>query len=272
MGAITSNLFIFTALECEAKPLISFYKLKKKLSLAFLIYSNDTIILTVTGVGKNSMAAGVAYTLATFPPSLFPILINIGIAGHATLPIGSLCVTNKVVDVDSEKKYYPQLLGNGWPNSYSLKTHSKPCLDYSDNCLHDMEASAFYEIAVKFSSCELIQCIKIISDNQLSCIDNINAKKVISWIETPINKIDKILIRLSDLHQSIAANELPRYTDILKLYHFTVTGKIKLKSLLLRWKLLTNTDWFPSETNNYSCSKQLLKQLEADINKKDLYL
>ena len=79
----SQKAFIFTALPCEAKPLIDRYKLKKDTNIqAFNIFRNDEIILTVTGIGKTAMAAGVAYTQALFPAKLNPVMLNIGIAGQ----------------------------------------------------------------------------------------------------------------------------------------------------------------------------------------------
>ena len=57
MGTTTSNLFIFTALECEAKPLITFYKLKKKLSAFNITYPN-LIHPTVSPGINNSLGIG----------------------------------------------------------------------------------------------------------------------------------------------------------------------------------------------------------------------
>jgi nucleoside phosphorylase len=272
MDQSTYNIFIFIALECEARPLLKFFNLKKQHSHPFSIFINDNLVLTITGIGKNAMAGGVAYTLALFSQTHQPILINLGIAGHINQPIGSLFLANKIVDTDSGKIFYPQLLGNDWPNTCTINTLSTPSNLYSDNCLNDMEASAFYEIAVKFSSCELIHCIKIVSDNQQSSINQINAREVTTWIENQIAIINIVFKKLTRLHQLIASVNLENYNEILNMWHFTATGKIKLKSLLIRWKALSATDWFISDVNNFCTGKELLKKLEADVDQKEVHL
>ena len=272
MKAPTCNIFIFTALECEAKGLVNFFKLKKQLSHPFSIYREQNIVLTVTGVGKNAMAGGVTYTLALFSNGHFPVLVNIGIAGHKWQSLGSLFLANKINDVDSKKTFYPQLIGNGWPDTYQVNTFSSPNTLYSDDCLKDMEASAFYEMAVKFSCCELIHCIKIVSDNQNSAIDHIHAGKVSRWVEDQMNVIESLLIKLSSLHQIIAPTSLENYHKIVNSWHFTTTGKIKLKSLLIRWKALTSDEWFIANNDKFLTGKEIIKKIELDIAGKEFHL
>lgn len=272
MESHTRNIFIFTALECEAKSLVHFFKLKKQPSHPFSIFIFDNIVLTVTGVGKNAMAGGVAYTLALFSNSQSPVLINIGIAGHKSQAIGSLVLANKVLDVDSGKTFYPQLLGNDWPVTDRVNTFSTASTLYVDDCLYDMEASSFYEIAVKFSSCELIHCIKIVSDNQNSSIEQIHARKVTQWIEVHMTDIESLLNRFSDLHKLIAPITVENYNEILNNWHFSATGKIKLKSLLIRWKALSADDWVIGDVKKYCTGKELIKKIEFELEQKEVHL
>ena len=259
------NMFVFTALECEAKTIINQYKLKKENNRhPFSIYQNDKIILTVTGIGKVAMAAGVAYTLALFSESTLPILINVGIAGHKNTAVGGLFVASKVADVDSGKVFYPQLIGRNWPESCEITTSAGPCVEYRADCLHDMEASAFYEIAVKFSSSELIHCIKVVSDNEDSSIDNIQPKQVIEWLAKHELEIDAIFAKLQQLRLSITATELPEFNRILNNWHFTVSGKVRLKALLRQWRVLTSTEW-DVEVTEYRSGKDVLRNLEAEV-------
>jgi len=56
MSSNTYKIFIYTALPCEAKPLIEHYKLKKDLTVhAFAVYLNNDICLVVSGLGKSSL-------------------------------------------------------------------------------------------------------------------------------------------------------------------------------------------------------------------------
>ena len=81
------KIFIYTALPCEAKPLVEHYNLKKDVTVQpFAVYLNHEICLTVTGLGKSAMAAGVAYTQALFAAVEYPVMLNMGIAGHKNHP------------------------------------------------------------------------------------------------------------------------------------------------------------------------------------------
>jgi hypothetical protein len=273
---LNHKIFIFTALDCEAKALVKFFQLKKDIKKhPFLIYKNHNFVLTVSGVGKIAMAGAVAYTLALFCKNNMPVLVNIGIAGHETHPIGNLLLTMKIVDRESGKKFYPQLIGTDWPETSELISTSTPCIKYSTDYLNDMEASAFYETAVRFSSSELIHCIKIVSDNETSSIEKIHAKLVTEWIENHLLEIEHLLKRWTKLAVSITPQELEdleKFDDLVKKWHFTVSGKIKLKSLLRRWGVLSAVPWVSENKANVSSGSEVLQKLEADVNRLEIHL
>ncbi|MCF6250976.1 MAG: hypothetical protein L3J75_06870 [Methylococcaceae bacterium] len=263
---IAPQIFIFIALDCEAKPLLRFYDFKKEhVNHAFSIYKNHNCVLTVTGVGKVAMAGAVAYTLALFPRMHYPIILNLGIAGHKTEDLGRLFITSKIVDNESGKKFYPQMIGGQWPECSEIITSSVPCEDYSQHCLYDMEAAAFYETAVRFSSSELIHCLKIVSDNEHSAIDKIQPKSVTEWVDSQMTEIERLIGQLVNLRESIAGIELKEYNEIIKKWHFTVTGKIKLKALLKRWQVLTVGNWPGHDEICFNSGKELLRRLESDV-------
>lgn len=267
------TLFIFTALECEARALIMALSLKKNNAKhPFSIYRHADIVLTVTGIGRVAMAGGVAYTLALFPLAQSPVMLNIGIAGHKSKALGTLLTATKIIDNSSNKAFYPQFLSNHWTESCELKTVSKPDTRYTFDGLVDMEASAFYEMAVKFSTCELIHCLKIVSDNNHTSIDRINPKRVSEWVASQMDSIQQIMDDLKTLNQPIQTNGLRSFDEIIKKWHFTVTGTIKLKALLNRWQLLSTDCWLSYHSHSFSDGKQLLKKLQSDVENLDVYL
>jgi hypothetical protein len=266
------SLFVFVALECEAKALVSQFKLKKDNGHPFSIYKNEETVLTVTGVGKIAVAGGVAYTLAIFSGSSSPVMVNIGIAGHKNQAIGSLLLASKVVDADSQKVFYPQLMGAKWPETSKILTASMPNTQYDQDCLNDMEASAFYEMAVKFSSSELIHCLKIVSDNEESSIDNINAKLVAEWLALHSSEIELICRRFLQLRTAIVPVELQEYGKIVNQWHFTVSGKLKLNALLRRWAVLSSVSWVNKNETDCRRGKDVLRKLEADVDCLDVEL
>ena len=70
-----------------------------------------------------------------------------------------------------------------------------------------MEASAFYETAVRFSSSELILCLKVISDNQLSTVENIQPKQVAALIAAHLATVESLLTRAATQAELITTPE-----------------------------------------------------------------
>ena len=263
----TYKIFIYTALPCEAKAFIEHYKLKKDLEVhAFAVYLNNDICLAVSGLGKSAMAAAVAYTQARYTSSDHPVLINIGIAGHQHQPLGELCLIDKITDVDSQKSYYPSLISSAPCQRASLQTVSKPQHHYHESELCDMEASAFYETAVRFTTSELIVCLKVISDNQDSSVDAINAKQVSALISAQLSTIETLLTQTRALATLITVAEPPLYNELLQRYHFTAHQRQQLKSQLTRWEVLSDQPALLIDDDNLVSSKDLLRYLESRIN------
>jgi nucleoside phosphorylase len=259
--------FVFTALPCEAKPLVAHFKLKKDTqSHPFAIYHNETMALAVSGCGKIAMAAAVAYTLAKFPLAQHPVLVNVGIAGHQSHNLGELFAAHKITDVESGKYFYPQLITKLPCASLAINTVSKPETHYLDDCLYEMEASAFYEIAVRFTSSELIQAFKIISDNQNSAITQIDAASVSAWITAKVFDIAEGIQRMEALAQTLATTESRYYHAVLQQWHFTVTASLQLKALLQRWDVVTDYADLNFSEVELKHSKAVLIWLEQKIN------
>lgn len=259
--------FIFTALPCEAKPLVTHFKLKKdQNSHPFALYYNDDTVLAVSGCGKIAMAAAVAYSLAKFQHSPHPVLVNVGISGHKTANIGDLFAAHKITDSDSGKHFYPQLVAKLPCATQEINTVSTPETTYLNDCLYEMEASAFYEIAVRFTTGELIQAFKVVSDNQHSSINQINAPTVSTWITAQVDKIAQGIRQLDLLAQSLETKESAYYQTALTQWHFTVTASVQLKALLQRWNVLTEGAELDFSELELKHSKAVLLWLEQKIN------
>jgi adenosylhomocysteine nucleosidase len=261
--------FIFTALPCEAKPLTAFFKLKKDLnSHAFPVYSNadNGIALTVSGSGKTAMAAAVAYSLARFNPTVQPVLINIGIAGHKTAAVGGVFAADKITDAETLKHYYPQLIAPLPFAAQALQTVAKPQFEYQPDCLYDMEASGFYKIAAKFSTSELIHSFKIVSDNQANPITQINAAAVTEWITAQLELLEAAVQQVLNLADSLQTQQSPSYQAILSKWQFNVNTQLQLRHLLQRWDVLSAAEELNLTEIKANNSKEVLLWLEQKIN------
>lgn len=260
------NTLLFFALACEAKPFITHFGFKKNLEhTVFDIYQADNRLLIITGVGKVAMAAGVAYCLALWKGEQPPVMFNLGIAGHQTAGIGELWLAEKITDADSAKYFYPQCLPNTNLNSKALVTFSQPQAEYSPNSLQDMEASAFYETATRFTSSELVLVAKVISDNEQVTLQAINAKQVSSWMASHVAAIVALLQQYEQRAQHINALPITVFSIITQHLHFTVTEKSQLKKHLARWQVLTNNAELPVSLNQFTSAHQYLVELNALI-------
>ena len=273
MHAYAHKIFIYTALPCEAKPLVEHFDLKKDVSVQpFAVYVNHDICLTVTGLGKSAMAAGVAYTQALFAKVEHPVILNIGIAGHKDHLLGDLFLIDKIIDIDSQKSYYPSLIFTPPCPTGSIQTSSKPQLNYESAHLCDMEASAFYETAVRFSSSEFILCLKVISDNQLSTVENIQPKQVSALIAAHLATVESLLSRTATQAELITTTEPRLFEHLIQRYRFTVNERMQLKNQLSRWNVVTNHQSLDFDETGLRSAKDVLHWLDQRINNTDFYL
>lgn len=260
------RVFIYCALPCEAAPLIAHFKLKKDISIwPFAVYCNHDICLTVSGLGKNAMAAAIAYSQARLAVIEPPVMINVGIAGHKDYDLGSVWLIDKITDADTQKRYYPPLVFTPPCSTAGIKTVSTPQPDYLHSDLCDMEASAFYETAIRFTTGELVQCLKIISDNTLSPVTNIQPKQVSAWIAEQLIVIESLLTTLSGLATTITASEPPEFAQLLQRMHFTANEQIQLRNLICRWQVLNNQQALVFD-DSLQKAREVLQWLERAVN------
>jgi len=155
-----------SALHCEAKPVIDYYRLKKSADHhAFDLYQNEDIACVVSGIGKIAVAAATGWVAALFHDRSNIVWINLGSAGADKDAVGEIFWIHKISDF-SDRHYFPVPTFKTGFESRSCLTLDQASTDYHQDCLLDMEASAFFSTATRFSSAELVQCLKVISDNQ----------------------------------------------------------------------------------------------------------
>ncbi|MFA5985399.1 MAG: hypothetical protein WC782_15385 [Methylococcaceae bacterium] len=264
--------FIYCALPCEAKALIEYFRLKQQTTIsAFAIYSHNNLYLTVTGIGKSAMAAGVAYSQALFADKQTSVILNIGIAGHLHHHLGQAFLIDKITDADSLRCFYPPHVFSWANQKASLQTLSRPSPLYHQSDLYDMEASAFYETATRFTSSELVQCLKIVSDNTNAPLDNVKAKLATQLITEQLPSLDQLLAQTKLLAEQLYQADPVHYIELVERYHFSSSQRLQLKNLLLRYQVLTNT----TEKMNFLSfdnAKSVLEGLNKTLQNTSYYL
>jgi nucleoside phosphorylase len=146
---MNSKTLIHTALFCEAKPIIEYFKMQCLQKKPYRIYNKNDILLIVSGIGaKNSL-----HVKDIFEKNHIKKAVNIGIAGckEESVPIGTLFCTNQ------------RLEGIEYA---TLCTVDEP-LDNKDKLetmLVDMEAKSFLHVSEQFLGDENIFVFKVVSD------------------------------------------------------------------------------------------------------------
>jgi adenosylhomocysteine nucleosidase len=237
---------ILVALDCEARPLIDQLCLRRVDQVTeFPLYANDSgLHLLVCGVGKFAIATACGFLAAIQKSAANKVAawLNIGIAGHQCAILGSGLLAHKVTDASSGKTFYPPQLLNFSGSTTDLITVAKPETEYPRTAAYDMEASIFYDTALRFSSAELIQIYKIVSDNPGALVTQINKQNITEWVRGRLDEIRELIKALKELSSKYnALYSLPEECIALKnSLHLTQNQKMQLEALYRRYYALGN--------------------------------
>jgi len=169
-------LTIVVALNCEAKPWIDYYRLKKVCSRPFSSYESEDVNIVISGVGPLAMATAVGWIGAR--SSRPRAWLNIGTAGHFSRALGEIFLVHGSAQSEQGHAHYPPQVVRWKGATDALLSVSQPCANYPDGAAVDMEASAFYSAATRFASSELVQSIKVVSDNPENGYESLTAAKI----------------------------------------------------------------------------------------------
>lgn len=240
-------IFMCTAMYCEAEPFIKQLNLKKDFeSHKFEIFKNDEITLIITGIGKIKAAVAVTYLFSKYNTKNSDLFINIGVCGakNEDMAIGTVFLCNKIIENDTKKTFYTEMIFRHSFEEASIETCSLVINNEEtklDGSLIDMEASAIYEAALVFLKTHQIFFIKVASDNLKSdrfsndsiskliesksfeIINWINGvKKVLSYEDSVISEKEKIVIDsiVGNLKlSSTMGSQLKQYLTYYKLQY-----------------------------------------------------
>ncbi len=226
------------ALRAEARPLIDRYRLEALApgdDGAFRCFHGGGRSLVISGVGKAAAAAATA-CLHEKP---LDVWVNVGIAGHRARAPGELVRAHRVTDTGTGEHFYPTLLGLPHIDSEGVSTVDVPETTFASGDVFDMEASAFYQTALRFSTSELVQCVKIVSDNADTGTDGLTAGRVTRLIEQNLGAIDDIVAHLETLATELEPLRVaPDVEPFFETWHFTTSEKRRLFRLLVRLRSL----------------------------------
>lgn len=254
------------ALQSEATPLVEHFRLKRIMDeRSFPVYRNETITLTISGIGKTTSAAAVAYTQAFFGRRESSVWLNIGIAGAAQQSIGAIYRIHKIADQETDLRWYPALIGRRLCDGAELLTVPKAQTVYSKSCLYDMEATGFYPTAIKFSSSELVQCLKVVSDHDEYSRNRVTSKEVRDLIGNQLDTIDRHHLQLYELANSNSELVPNEYSEFVERWRFTGHEKLQLAQLLKQWTVLFEKSPRSLTIADLATGKDVLQRLKSEI-------
>ena len=74
-------------------------------------------------------------------------------------------VASKITDHAARRSWYPPLVAGLPGHATQVTTFDASVETYPADTVCDMEASAYFACATRFSTAELVQCYKVVSDN-----------------------------------------------------------------------------------------------------------
>lgn len=262
-------MFLVVALQAEAQPLITHFGLRCEAPMGmFRIYRRESMALVISGVGKSLSAAATGYLCGSSDGWRNAPWINVGVAGHQNVDVGELIVANKIVDQSTAHSWYPPQLVANVVNS-TLITVDEPEETYPERAAYDMEAAGFFPAATRCSSGELVQSIKVISDNPHQSIASLNARSIEQLITKNVSKIEQFINRLSELSTEIKV--LPHHGSLpeswANRWSFSVTQGHRLRRLLQRWRaLIGDAETLDSALSACKDGAAVLTALEGRLN------
>lgn len=232
---------IVVAMPGEARPLQAWYRLKAVSGAhPYPVFRNEHISVAVSGMGKLSAAAATGYLQALQATRGKSIWMNVGVAGHRSLSLGTPFLAHKVIDDASGLTRYPPLIPDFPCGTETLYTLDKPDLEYQRNAAVDMEASGFLAAAARGTTRELVQCFKVVSDNRENTAQAFNPKLAAEMLAAQLSVLDEVLQQLGALANELEELVVPE--EALAQYHdhwrLTVSQGHQLRALLNRWQVL----------------------------------
>lgn len=266
-------IYISCATYLEAKYLIKVLKLKKDLYYTkFQVFKNKDIMLFITKTGIVDSCICISHIFSKNEIKESDILINVGICAcvNQNINIGDIFIINKIIEHDTKKTFYPDIIFSHSFKENSIETFSEPVNNsnkvFKGNLI-DMEASAVYQSAQYFLCTHQIVFIKIVSD-YLS--ENVNIEKIEYIfnrnIEELINFILSVKNLLNNKKELFSKEEILSIENISEKLNLSVTMNLQLKQIIKYYKLISKSN-ISDVINNFSIQNKLLENITKNERK-----
>ncbi len=190
---------LVVALACEAKPLIDYFRLIPRAAAhGPREYVNGDLRLMVTGVGK-SRAAACCLQLRASGDDSNRAWLNVGVAGHGALAIGTGVQAHCVRDLETGRVWSIRPIESFPGVAKSVCTVMQPEIEYAGDNVFDMEASGLCESVAAFPGDAVVQFYKVISDNRVSGVAAVTPSVVSELIGAHTQTIAAAVAALAEL-------------------------------------------------------------------------
>jgi hypothetical protein len=187
------NLLI--ALQAEAKPLIRALGLKRRQPDGVCpIYASNGVRLAMSGPGKVSMQQAIHLLHQEGVENCH--WLNLGIAGHASLALGSCLQATAVTDSRSGERWRLQPVSGIEAIQGELRCVAEPESVYGEPVGYDMESGGFAATLASLGLIEHAHILKVISDNPQQPARQINARMVEALIGQQLHVIHSLIEKL----------------------------------------------------------------------------
>ena len=253
------------ALAPEADALVRRYRMEPYEG-AFRWYRSDEAALVISGMGKPAAAAATSYLHAKTGEEPFGVWLNFGTAGHRDRPRGDILLAHTVTDAASRDRFHPTRL-----DGLEVRTVDRPETDYDSDAAYDMEAYSFVATALRFSSSELVQSIKIVSDNRETTTAAWTKAAVRDLIESRVDVVAWAADRFREIANDLEPlrREQVESRALVDTYgrrvHFTTSETRRLRRLLRRWAALDPLADRGPESGEARSASEVLDQLERRL-------
>jgi hypothetical protein len=269
---------LVVALAAEARPIVRHWRLQASGSGPLPRFEGDSMELVVSGIGAMAAATAVGYLAGRgegqdesgrWQGSHREAVgwLNVGIAGHREHAVGSVWLGSKVVEQASGRTWFPPLAFESPCPGVVIRTVADVERELADDALYEMEAAGFYPAATRFATAELVQVLKVVSDNAEAPPERLTAARVGDLVEGSLPTLETLVEGLGALSAEVAERlASPEHLEeFLAKWRFTVTQRRQLERLLRRLAVLEAEPVTPAAAGGAGSAREVLARLREAI-------
>ena len=192
---VSQTIFV-TALPAEAKPVRRHFRLERDNRFRERpVYRRANLMLVISGTGRQAAWDTVRWCRTSGLAAAEDIWINLGIGGHQTHNLGQAVLADEVVESSTGKRWICNASHTPLWVTGRVVTLAAPEFDYRNGAVYDMEAAGFLEAVEQYGSLRHAYCLKVVSDNAIHGIDEINGQRVSRLLGDTLPALEHLLQR-----------------------------------------------------------------------------